>query len=106
MSSSGTLRAEGEPEPDLASNLECDPEPDLEPDLETGPGMILGHSGEGIGPGSNRSEPNQFYSLHPGRGANFLFVDGHVEFLKASMNYKSYLALSTRNRGEVISGDY
>jgi prepilin-type processing-associated H-X9-DG protein/prepilin-type N-terminal cleavage/methylation domain-containing protein len=75
-------------------------------DLETAPGMILGHSGEGIGPGSNKSEPNQFYSLHAGRGANFLFVDGHVEFLKASMNYKSYLALSTRNRGEVISGDY
>ena len=75
-------------------------------DLETGPGMVLGHSGEGIGPGSNKSEPNQFYSLHSGRGANFLFVDGHVEFLKASMNYKSYVALSTRNRGEVISGDY
>jgi prepilin-type N-terminal cleavage/methylation domain-containing protein len=33
-------------------------------DLETSPGMVLGHSGEGVGPGSNRSEPNQFYSLH------------------------------------------
>jgi prepilin-type N-terminal cleavage/methylation domain-containing protein/prepilin-type processing-associated H-X9-DG protein len=75
-------------------------------DLETGPGMVLGHSGEGIGPGSNRSEPNQFYSLHAGRGVNFLFVDGHVEFLKASMNYKSYVALSTRSGGEVVSGDY
>ncbi len=75
-------------------------------DLETSPGMVLGHSGEGIGPGSNRSEPNQFYSLHFGRGANFLFVDGHVNYLKASMNYPSYIALSTRSGGEVISGDY
>jgi prepilin-type N-terminal cleavage/methylation domain-containing protein/prepilin-type processing-associated H-X9-DG protein len=75
-------------------------------DLETGPGMVLGHSGEGIGPGSNRSEPNQFYSMHAGRGVNFLFADGHVEFLKSTMNYTSYLALSTRSGGEVISGDY
>ena len=68
--------------------------------------MILGHAGEGEGPGSNRSEPNQFYSLHFGRGVNFLFADGHVTFLKASMNYQSYLALATRSGGEVISGDY
>jgi prepilin-type N-terminal cleavage/methylation domain-containing protein/prepilin-type processing-associated H-X9-DG protein len=76
------------------------------PELETGPGMILGHSGEGAGPGANRSEPNQFYSLHSGRGVNFLFADGHVAFLKATMNYKTYVALSTRGGGEVISGDY
>jgi prepilin-type N-terminal cleavage/methylation domain-containing protein/prepilin-type processing-associated H-X9-DG protein len=76
------------------------------PDLETGAGMVLGHAGEGVGPGSNRSEPNQFYSLHAGRGVNFLFVDGHVAYLKSTMNYKDYLALSTRNGGEVISNDY
>ncbi|MHC5540107.1 DUF1559 domain-containing protein [Singulisphaera rosea] len=75
-------------------------------DLETGPGMVLGHSGEGIGPGAKRSEPNQFYSLHAGRGVNFLFADGHVSYLKATMNYKDYLALSTRNGGEVVSNDY
>jgi prepilin-type N-terminal cleavage/methylation domain-containing protein/prepilin-type processing-associated H-X9-DG protein len=75
-------------------------------DLETGPGMILGHAGEGVGPGSNRSEPNQFYSLHAGRGVNFLFADGHVTFLKSTMNYKTYLGLSTRAGGEVLSGDY
>jgi prepilin-type N-terminal cleavage/methylation domain-containing protein/prepilin-type processing-associated H-X9-DG protein len=76
------------------------------PTLETGPGMILGHSGEGAGPGANRSEPNQFYSLHAGRGVNFMFADGHVVFLKYSMNYNVYVALSTRSGGEVISGDY
>jgi prepilin-type N-terminal cleavage/methylation domain-containing protein/prepilin-type processing-associated H-X9-DG protein len=75
-------------------------------DLETGAGMVLGHSGEGIGPGSNRSEPNQFYSLHGGRGVNFLFVDGHVTYLKSTMDYKTYVGLSTRSGGEVISGDY
>ena len=74
--------------------------------VETAPGMILGHSGEGAGPGANRSEPNQFYSLHSGRGVDFLFADGHVAFLKATMNYKTYKALSTRSGGEVISGDY
>ncbi len=76
------------------------------PDLETGPGMILGHSGEGIGPGSNRSEPNQFYSRHVGHGVNFLFVDGHVTYLQPTMSYQIYVALSTRNGGEVVSGNY
>ncbi len=75
-------------------------------DLETSPGMVLGHSGEGAGPGSNRSEPNQFYSLHAGRGVNFLFADGHVAYLKATMNYQTYVALSTRSGGEAIGGDY
>lgn len=75
-------------------------------DLETAAGMILGHAGEGAGPGSNRSEPNQFYSMHAGRGVNFLFADGHVSFLKSTMNYKTYLGLATRSGGEVISGEY
>ncbi len=75
-------------------------------DVETSAGMVLGHSGEGVGPGSNRSEPNQFYSLHFGRGVNFLFADGHVMYLKYTMNYNTYVALSTRNGGEVTSGDY
>jgi hypothetical protein len=37
------------------------------PSVEFAPGMILGHAGERAGPGANRSEPNQFYSLHYGR---------------------------------------
>ena len=76
------------------------------PSLETAPGMVLGHAGEGAGPGSNRSEPNQFYSLHAGRGVNFLFVDGHVSFLKSTMNYKAFLGLATRNGNEVIGDTY
>ena len=74
---------------------------------ETSPGMVLGHAGEGHGPGDPRSDVNQFYSLHSGGGVNFLFADGHVAFLKSTMNYKSYLALATRAGAEVVSaGDY
>ena len=76
------------------------------PVVETGPGMVLGHAGEGAGPGANRSEPNQFYSLHAGRGADFLFADGHVAFLKSTMNYNVYKGLATRAGGETIPGDY
>ena len=76
------------------------------PSLETSPGMILGHSGEGSGPGANRSETNQFYGAHATRGVNFLFADGHVSFLKSTVNYKDYVALSTRSGGEVVSGDF
>ena len=74
-------------------------------ELETSSGMILGHVGEGVGPGDPRSDVNQFYSLHAGRGVNFLFADGHVAFLKATMNYQAYKALATRAGGEVISAD-
>jgi prepilin-type N-terminal cleavage/methylation domain-containing protein/prepilin-type processing-associated H-X9-DG protein len=76
------------------------------PTIESAPGMILGHSGEGAGPGANRSEPNQFYSLHASKGVDFLFADGHVAFLKSTINYPIYTALSTRAGGEVVPGDY
>ena len=72
---------------------------------EDGSGMILGHTGEGHGPGDPYGDVNQFCSRH-GRGAFFLFCDGHVRYLRNEMNYKVYVALSTRNRGEVISDDY
>jgi prepilin-type N-terminal cleavage/methylation domain-containing protein/prepilin-type processing-associated H-X9-DG protein len=75
------------------------------PRVESAPGMILGHAGGNLGPGDTRGEVNQFYSLHPG-GVNFAFADGHVSFLKTSMNYQVFRALATRAGGEVISGDY
>jgi prepilin-type processing-associated H-X9-DG protein/prepilin-type N-terminal cleavage/methylation domain-containing protein len=67
-------------------------------------GMVLGHAGEGVGPGGIGGDVNQFYSLH-GRGVNFLFVDGHVSFLSANMDYQTYLALATRAGGDT-AGDY
>jgi prepilin-type N-terminal cleavage/methylation domain-containing protein/prepilin-type processing-associated H-X9-DG protein len=75
------------------------------PELEHSSGMILGHAGEGIGPGGQGGDVNQFYSLH-GPGANFVFVDGHVVFLLATMDYNAYLALATRAGGETVAGSY
>ena len=45
-----------------------------------------------------------FKSMHPG-GANFLFADGSVRFLKSSISTATYASLGSRNGGEVISAD-
>lgn len=76
-----------------------------QPHTEHSSGMVLGHAGEGIGPGASGGDVNQFYSLH-GDGANFLFADGHVTFLSSDMDYKTYRALATRAGGESTSGNY
>ncbi len=41
-------------------------------------------------------------SAHPG-GANVLFVDGHVTFVKDSIAVQTWRALGTRNGGETVS---
>ncbi len=87
----------------------CVPDP-YDPDggvcrHEDGSGMVLGHTGEGHGPGDPFSDVNQFLSRH-GRGAHFLYGDGHVRFLRDSINYPTYKALSTRAGGEVFSDGY
>jgi prepilin-type processing-associated H-X9-DG protein len=45
-----------------------------------------------------------FKSMHPG-GANMLFADGSVHFLKNSIAPNLYAGLGSRNGGEVISAD-
>jgi prepilin-type N-terminal cleavage/methylation domain-containing protein/prepilin-type processing-associated H-X9-DG protein len=87
----------------------CAPNP-YEPDAgtcvkEDGSGMILGHTGEGHGPGDPYADVNQFISRHGG-GSFFVYGDGHVQYLRKEMNYQVYKALSTRNWGEIISDDY
>ncbi|HEU5117293.1 MAG TPA: DUF1559 domain-containing protein, partial [Isosphaeraceae bacterium] len=68
---------------------------------EPGAGMTLGHAGEGVGPGDPNSDVNMFFSRHGG-GVNFVFADGHVSFLKTTMNASVFAALATRSGGEVI----
>ncbi|MFO0910508.1 MAG: DUF1559 domain-containing protein [Isosphaeraceae bacterium] len=43
-------------------------------------------------------------SFHPG-GTNLLLLDGHVQFVKDTVNLPTFRALSTIARGEVISAD-
>ncbi len=43
-------------------------------------------------------------SYHAG-GVNVLFLDGHVQFAKDSINVASWRAIATRNRGEILSAD-
>ena len=45
-----------------------------------------------------------YWSRHPG-GANMLFADGSVHFLKSSINPLPWRAMATRSYGEVISSD-
>jgi prepilin-type processing-associated H-X9-DG protein len=42
--------------------------------------------------------------MHPG-GANVLFADGSVHFLKSSISMPTYWALGTKGNGEVLSSD-
>jgi prepilin-type N-terminal cleavage/methylation domain-containing protein/prepilin-type processing-associated H-X9-DG protein len=65
--------------------------------------MVLGHTGESNGPASPL-DVNGFSSRHSG-GVNFLFADGHVQFLAGTVSQPVYQALSTRAGGEVI-GDF
>ncbi len=43
-------------------------------------------------------------SAHPG-GANVLFGDGSVKFIKSSISYPTWWALGTKDQGEIVSSD-
>jgi prepilin-type processing-associated H-X9-DG protein len=45
-----------------------------------------------------------FRSLHPG-GANFAMADGSVRFIKETIAFPIYQAVSTRSGGEIVSAD-
>jgi prepilin-type N-terminal cleavage/methylation domain-containing protein/prepilin-type processing-associated H-X9-DG protein len=52
----------------------------------------------------NCTNSNEVYSFHSG-GANMLFADGSVHFLKATVSIDTLVALVTRNGGETVSSD-
>ncbi len=53
---------------------------------------------------SNCTSNNEIYAFHPG-GANMLFADGSVHFLKESTDPRVVVYLITRAGGEIISSD-
>jgi prepilin-type N-terminal cleavage/methylation domain-containing protein/prepilin-type processing-associated H-X9-DG protein len=66
----------------------------------------LGFVGEENKPGEVAGLISSTFTSPHGVGANFLFADGHVQFLTPSVKYSIYKALATRNGGEVIgAGD-
>jgi prepilin-type N-terminal cleavage/methylation domain-containing protein/prepilin-type processing-associated H-X9-DG protein len=54
--------------------------------------------------GCDDGEFENVNSMHPG-GANVLFADGSVHFLKSSIALKTYWSLGTKANGETISAD-
>jgi prepilin-type processing-associated H-X9-DG protein len=52
----------------------------------------------------NCTNDHEVYSFHPG-GANAVFADGSVHFLRAGMSLQALAALVTRAGGEVIPAD-
>ena len=52
----------------------------------------------------NCTSDNEMFSFHPG-GANVLFVDGSVHFLKESINVNVVLGMVTRAGGEILGAD-
>ena len=54
----------------------------------------------------NCTNDREVYSFHPG-GANAVFADGHVQFLRTGMSLRILAALVTRAGGEAVSAsDY
>ena len=54
----------------------------------------------------NCTNDREVYSFHPG-GANVVFADGSVRFLRADIGIRVFAALVTRAGGEVVSaGDF
>jgi prepilin-type N-terminal cleavage/methylation domain-containing protein/prepilin-type processing-associated H-X9-DG protein len=68
---------------------------------------VQGSERDGSRPGPcamNCTNEYEVYSFHPG-GANAVFVDGSVHFVKASIDIRVLARLITRAGGEVVSGN-
>jgi prepilin-type processing-associated H-X9-DG protein len=44
-----------------------------------------------------------FRSDHTGRGAEIAFVDGHAKFISATIDHDLWMALGSRNGGEITN---
>jgi len=71
--------------------------------------MVIAHTGPSFlrstvifTPNHPQAEVDTYWSRHAG-GANFLFCDGSVRFLKSTIDPQTFLALGTRGDGEIIA---
>ena len=71
---------------------------------EGGGALVLSHTGELDGPNSQPAHADQFWGMHTG-GAQFVFADGSVRFIKARRPLPLFQALATRQGCEVLSAD-
>ncbi|MFM7108216.1 MAG: DUF1559 domain-containing protein [Planctomycetaceae bacterium] len=85
------------------ANQSTDPASRLSLQINNASCFVLGHTGESYDGPAGATEINNFSSPHVG-GCTFAFVDGHVAFLGSSVDYTTYKALSTRAKGESVSG--
>jgi prepilin-type N-terminal cleavage/methylation domain-containing protein len=60
--------------------------------------------GDGSNEHTNYSSNNEVYAFHPG-GANHVFADGSVHFIKKSTAAKVFAALISHAGGEILSAD-
>ena len=70
------------------------------PDAHDHPQVII-HA-----PNNPFGHTDEMWSEHAGPGCNVLFGDGSVRFISAFINPYTWVALSTRNVGDIPQGDY
>jgi prepilin-type N-terminal cleavage/methylation domain-containing protein/prepilin-type processing-associated H-X9-DG protein len=71
-----------------------------------GEALVLGHGNETHVPCADVPywDPDTFYSMHAGKGANFLFGDGSIQFLTQEIDPYIYQRLCTIAGGEITEG--
>ena len=89
------------------------PKPGWPSDPNSGGDLVGCHSGPDVhdhpqviihAPNHPFGHTDEMYSEH-GDGCNVLLGDGSVRFIKKTIYPWTWVALSTRNQGEIISGD-
>jgi prepilin-type N-terminal cleavage/methylation domain-containing protein/prepilin-type processing-associated H-X9-DG protein len=90
-------------EPDSGYGVSGTPNNKYRPDHET-VDWPLSNGVTPVAQGNNAGNNDEIASFHPG-GANILFGDGSVHFIKDSINPVTLRGLVTLNSGEVLSSD-